>query len=170
MEVEEVLAREVLRPTLHELRAQGVEVVEASVVVGEEPDRKDAALGAVRGGERVRLLDGGSHRRARRQQPRVSFRTLHGGSSESLAKVWRPPGSSARRGRRIGEAMADSIEIPSIRLDREAFGRIKEGAMVVLSLLSFWIMAAAETSRRVRLVVTLLPLQLDIAPAVWLFV
>ena len=42
--------------------------------------------------------------------------------------------------------MADSIEIPSIRLDREAFGRIKEGAMVVLSLLSFWIMAAAETS------------------------
>ncbi|KAK7239959.1 alpha-N-acetylglucosaminidase [Aureococcus anophagefferens] len=40
----------------------------------------------------------------------------------------------------------ETIEIPSIRLDREAFERIREALMVVLSLLSFWVMAAAETS------------------------
>ena len=39
-----------------------------------------------------------------------------------------------------------TIEIPAIRLDRDMFDTIRQGLLVVLSLLSFWIMAAAETS------------------------
>ena len=39
-----------------------------------------------------------------------------------------------------------TIELPAITLDRESFETVRQGALVVLSLLSFWLMAAAKTS------------------------